>query len=320
MFHMDLTIVITASVFFMMLLTFFGISSYANSRAKRQQWAQRLRGEEESAASAVVQESSAPDQPRLFKFLGAIGEATKPKNVDELSHIRRTLVKAGYRSVDAPLIFFGARLLLAIALPAMFAVLRTSALPMLPSTQTMFLFIFLAVAGFYAPNLWVKIRIQRRQQKILEGFPDALDLMTVCVEAGLGLDAALNQVADEIGMSNRILSEELKLVNLELRAGQSRQNALRNLSLRTDLEDVNNFTTLLIQTDNFGTSIGQTLRVYSDTMRTKRYHRAEEMAAKLPVKLLLPLIFFIFPSLFVVIIGPGAIQIMRILLPTLSRQ
>ena len=317
---MDLTIVITGAVFFMTLLTVFGISSYAGSHAKQKEWAQRLRGQEDSATWAVVQESSAPEQPRLFKFLGALGEATKPKNVDEMSHLRRTLVKAGYRSVEAPLIFVGARLLLAIALPAVFAVLRTSALPMLPHMQTMSLFIFLAVAGFYTPNLWVKTKIQRRQQKILAGFPDALDLMTVCVEAGLGLDAAMNQVADEISMSNRILSEELKLVNLELRAGQSRQNALRNLSLRTDLEDVNNFTTLLIQTDNFGTSISQTLRVHSDTMRTKRHHRAEEQAAKLPVKLLLPLIFFIFPSMFVVIAGPAIIRIMRLPLPKMAGQ
>src|SRR5919108_4492658 len=139
----------------MTLLTIFGLSSYASSRAKQKEWAQRLRGSEESATWAVAQESSTPEQPRLFKFLGAIGEATKPKNVDEMSHLRRTLVKAGYRSVDAPLIFFGARLLLAIAMPAAFAVLRTSALPMLPYTQTMVLFIFLAVAGFYTPNLWV---------------------------------------------------------------------------------------------------------------------------------------------------------------------
>jgi tight adherence protein C len=315
---MDLTIVITASVFFMTLLAFFGISSYASSRAKQKEWAQRLRGSEESAASVVVQESSAPDQPSFFKFLGAIGEATKPKDVDEMSHLRRTLVKAGYRSADAPLIFFGARLLLAIALSIAFAVLRTSALPMLSPTHTMVLFVLLAAVGFYTPNLWVKMRTQRRQQKILEGFPDALDLLTVCVEAGLGLDAALNQVADEISMNNKVLSEELKLVNLELRAGQSRQNALRNLSLRTDLEDVNNFTTLLIQTDNFGTSIGQTLRVHSDTMRTKRHHRAEEKAAKLPVKLLFPLLFFIFPSMFVVILGPAVIQIMRTLLPMMA--
>jgi tight adherence protein C len=317
---MDMTIVITAAVFFMTLLTFYGISSYAGFRAKQKEWAQRLKGQADSSTWVVVQETAAPEQARLFKFLGALGEATKPKNVDEMSHLRRTLVKAGYRSVEAPLIFFGARLLLALALPIAFAVLRTSALPMLPHTQTMVLFIITAVVGFYGPNLWIKIKTQRRQQKILAGFPDALDLMTVCVEAGLGLDAAMNQVADEISMSNRVLSEELKLVNLELRAGQSRQNALRNLSLRTDLEDVNNFTTLLIQTDNFGTSIGQTLRVHSDAMRTKRHNRAEEAAAKLPVKILFPLIFFIFPSMFVVIMGPAVIQIMRVLLPTLAHR
>ncbi|HXH13864.1 MAG TPA: type II secretion system F family protein [Alphaproteobacteria bacterium] len=315
---MDLTIIITVSVFFMMLLTVFGISSYASSRTKQKEWTQRLRGKEEFAPAAWVQDNSSPEQPRLFKFLGSLGEAAKPKNVDEMSHMRRTLIKAGYRSVDAPLIFFGARLLIAIVLPAVFAVLRTSALPMLSYMHTMVLFVLLAVAGFYAPNLWVKMRTQRRQRKITEGFPDALDLMTVCVEAGLGLDAALNQVAAEISMNNQVLGEELKLVNLELRAGQSRQNALRNLSLRTDLEDVNNFTTLLIQTDHFGTSMGQALRVHSDTMRTKRHSRAEEAAAKLPVKLLFPLVFFIFPSMFVVILGPAVIQIIRILLPTMA--
>ena len=167
---MDLTIVITAAVFFMTFLTFYGISSYAGSRAKQKEWAQRLRGQADSSTWAVVQESSAPEQPRLFKFLGALGEATKSKNVDEMSHLRRTLVKAGYRSVEAPLIFFGARLLLAIALPAAFAVVRTSALPMLPHTQTMVLFILTAVVGFYGPNLWVKMKTQRRQQKILAGF------------------------------------------------------------------------------------------------------------------------------------------------------
>jgi tight adherence protein C len=317
---MDLTIVITAAVFVMTLLTFVGLSSYVGSRAKQKEWAQRLRGQEEIALSTVVQESAASDQSRLFRFLGALGEATKPKSVDEMSHLRRNLVKAGYRSVQAPLIFFGARLLLAIALPVAFAVLSTSALPMLPNMQTMALFILTAVVGFYAPNFWVKIKTKRRQQQIMEGFPDALDLMTVCVEAGLGLDSAMNQVADEISMSNTVLSEELKLVNLELRAGQSRQNALRNLSLRADLEDVNNFTTLLIQTDSFGTSIGQTLRVHSDSMRTKRHNRAEEQAAKLPVKLLFPLLFFIFPSMFVIIMGPAVIQIIRVLLPNMGHQ
>jgi tight adherence protein C len=316
---MELSIVITAAVFFMTLLMVFGISSYASSRTQQKEWRERLKGIGESAAE-LLPESAPSSGTRLFKFLETVGEAAKPKNFEELSQLRKTLIKAGYRRVDAPLVFFGAKLCLAGALPVIFSLLRASVIPPLPYTQTMMFFVLAAVAGFYAPTVWVRLKTQRRQQEIVEGFPDALDLMTVCVEAGLGLDAAMNQVAEEVKLNHKVLSEELKLVNLELRAGQSRQNALRNLSLRTDLEDINNFVTLLIQTDNFGTSIGQALRVHSDTMRTKRHHRAEEKAAKLPVKLLFPLIFFIFPSMFVVIMGPAVIQVMRILLPTLVRQ
>jgi tight adherence protein C len=157
-----------------------------------------------------------------------------------------------------------------------------------------------------------------RQEKILVGFPDALDLMVVCVEAGLGLDAAINRVGEEMKVSNALLSEEFRLLGLELRAGKTRRDALKNLGLRTGLEEVKSLMTLLIQTDKFGTSIAQALRVHSDSMRTKRYQRAEEMAAKLPVKLVFPLILFIFPALFVVIVGPAVIKIFRVLLPSLG--
>jgi tight adherence protein C len=317
---MELPIVITVAIFFITLLTVFSLFSFVGYRTKQKAWRDRLKGIGDSAEIEPFPDSSPSSGTRLFKFLGAVGEATKPKDIEEMSHLRRTLVKAGYRRVDAPLVFFGVKLCLAIVLAVIFALLRTSVVPSLSYAQTMMLFVLAAAAGFYVPSLWVRLKIRSRQQQILEGFPDALDLMTVCVEAGLGLDAALNQVADEISMSHRVLSEELKLVNLELRAGQSRPNALRNLSLRSNLEDINNFATLLIQTDNFGTSIGQALRVHSDAMRTKRHHRAEEQAAKLPVKLLFPLIFFIFPCMFIVIMGPAIIQIMRVLLPTMSGQ
>lgn len=150
---------------------------------------------------------------------------------------------------------------------------------------------------------------------MLKGFPDALDLMVVCVEAGMALDSAVSRVGEEMRLSNKALSEEFKQVSLELRAGMPRRDALRNLAVRTDLEDVNSLVGLLIQTDKFGTSVAQALRVYSDTMRTKRAQRAEEMAAKMPVKLMIPLILFIFPSILVTIIGPAAIKILRYLLP-----
>jgi tight adherence protein C len=147
-----------------------------------------------------------------------------------------------------------------------------------------------------------------------------LDLMVVCVEAGLGLDQAIGRVGEEVGRSHPALSDELNLLAMELRTGVSRQEALRNLALRTDLEEVRNLVALLIQTDRFGTSIGQALRVHADSMRTTRRLKAEELAAKLPVKLLFPLVFFIFPSMFIVIIGPAAIKMVRIIFPAMAGQ
>jgi tight adherence protein C len=168
--------------------------------------------------------------------------------------------------------------------------------------------------GFYLPDIYLRRIIAKRREKLFEGLPDALDLLLVCVEAGMGLDAAFNRVAEEIKLSNKTLSDELKIMNLELMAGKARKDALRDLAIRTDLEDMNGLVTLLIQTDKFGTSLSQALRVYSDTFRTIRSQRAEEMAAKLPVKLILPLVLFIFPSLLVAILGPAFIRLYQVLI------
>ena len=181
----------------------------------------------------------------------------------------------------------------------------------LPAQHFLVLVIFFAAAGFYLPDVFLYRRSQIRKKKIFEGFPDALDLMVVCVEAGMGLDAAIKRVGDEMAIKSKVLSEEFRMLSLELRAGKPRADALRNLAMRTDLEDVASLVTLLIQTDKFGTRVAQALRVHSDAMRTKRYQRAEEIAGKLPVKMVFPLIFFIFPSLFVTIIGPAVIRIYR---------
>jgi tight adherence protein C len=169
----------------------------------------------------------------------------------------------------------------------------------------------LTVIGFYLPNLWLSLRISSRREQLLVGFPDALDLLVVCAEAGMGLDAAIKRVGDEVKLSSKVISDEFKVLNLELRAGKSRRDALKNLALRTDLDDINSLVTLLIQTDKFGTSVAQALRVHSESMRAKRGQRVEEMAAKLPVKLLFPMIFCIFPVLFLVTIGPALIQVFR---------
>jgi tight adherence protein C len=172
--------------------------------------------------------------------------------------------------------------------------------------------------GYYLPNYVLAKAIRLRQRDIFEDFPDAVDLMTVCMEAGLGTEAALNKVADEIVHKSPQLSEELRLVNLELRAGASRDQALRNLALRTGVDEVQGFVTMIIQAGRFGTSIAQSLRVHSESVRTLRRQRAEETAAKVPLKLLFPLIFCIFPALMLVIMGPAVIQMVRVVMPTMS--
>jgi tight adherence protein C len=183
----------------------------------------------------------------------------------------------------------------------------------LPMFLTVALVIGFSVAGSYLPNLWLSLKTSRRKEAILRGFPDALDLLVICVEAGMGLDAAIKRVGEEMRLSNKVLSDEFGLLNLEIRAGKDRKEALRSMADRINLEDVSSFVSLLIQTDRLGTSVSQAVRIQSDSSRTKRSQKLEEMAAKIPVKLLFPTIFCIFPSLFVVILGPAVIRIFKVL-------
>ncbi len=279
--------------------------------ARMEQTREQKESEEKTIVGSMIKD-------RFLRITRSVGEKIRPKSEEELSHLRKTFLKAGYRRESAPIIFFGMKGLLAILLAAIFFLIKAFFLKTMTSLNLTLFSLILALIGFHLPNLWLQMRIAGRKEKILKGFPDALDLMVVCVEAGTGLDAAINRVGEEMKLSNKVLSEEFKLLSLELRAGKPRRDALRNLALRTDLEDVNSLMTLLIQTEKFGTSIGQALRVYSDSMRTKRYQKAEEIAAKLPVKLVFPLIIFIFPALFVAVVGPAAIKIFKVLLPALG--
>jgi tight adherence protein C len=167
--------------------------------------------------------------------------------------------------------------------------------------------------GWVAPAFWLGARISARQKEMIKALPDALDLLVVCVEAGLGLNQAMVRVAEEIGAVSPVLGGQLTLMNLEMRGGVPREEALRNLADRTGIEDIRSFVTMLIQTDRFGTAIADALRIHSDTLRTKRRQRAEEAAAKTAIKMLFPLVFFIFPALFVVILGPAVIQVVETL-------
>jgi tight adherence protein C len=237
-------------------------------------------------------------------MLRELGERVGGKEESDLSDTKRRMVQAGIQNPSAPMIYNGARIALPLGM-ATFGLLFLAR----SGSFGMIAVIFMAGFGWIAPSFWLDSKIRKRQKEIQRALADALDLMVTCVEAGLGLNQAIMRVAEEIRHISTELSRELMMVNFEIRAGRPREEALRNLGQRSGVEDLRELTTMLIQTDRFGTSVTQALRVHSDTLRTKRRQRAEEAAAKTTIKILFPLLFCIFPGLFVVIIGPGAINI-----------
>jgi tight adherence protein C len=253
----------------------------------------------------------------VAQAVGPFAKVLAPSGDWQDAPLRLRFINAGIRRDDARLIYFGCKTVLPLVLAfGTWLVLRTFT-AMEEMTVTMNLMIA-ALAGCYAPNLALALRLRERKREIFEHFPDAADLMLVCVEAGLGLDAALTKIADEMGMQSRALAEELHLTNLEMRAGASRAQSLRNLALRTGIEEVGTFATMLAQSDKFGTSVGESLRVFSEDLRHKRQVRAEEHAAKVPTKMLIPLCLCIFPAIIMVVLGPALIVIARTIGPILS--
>lgn len=238
----------------------------------------------------------------------------------EQSPMRVRFYNAGFRSLTAPLVYFAAKTVLTFVLPGLFLLYAlASNLPLQPALLLTLALVFAAI-GYYLPNAVLSRLVSIHQRELFEAFPDALDLMRVCVEAGLGLDAAIERVGREMALESSALSNEFRLVGLELRAGASRSSALRNMALRVGLEEIDALVSMLVQADRFGTSIAESLQVHSEALRTKRRLTAEEAAAKLPVKLLVPLIFCIFPALLTVLLGPAAISVMQILIPRMSGQ
>lgn len=252
----------------------------------------------------------------FVKVAGPLANLSAPEGDWDGSPLKIRFLNAGIRRNDARLVYFAAK----TVLPAMFALLAYWVWgPTAPDALTLlFHLLAAATAGCFLPNLVVHLKARRRKREIFENVPDAADLMLVCVEAGLSLDAALTKVADEIRMNSLPLAEELHLTNLEMRAGGSREQALRNLALRTGVEELRVFSVMLTQADKFGSSIGDALRVFSDDLRHKRQARAEERAAKIPTKMLFPLVACIFPSIIMVILGPAVIQIVRTIIPSIT--
>ena len=247
----------------------------------------------------------------LVALVKRVGERA-PKNAKELGSLRLRLVQAGFRRPEAMTVFFGIRVMLALGL----FLLLSSSLIIKPNVS-------IALAGvgvgYIVPGMVLARLAKRRAHRIRLSLADALDLLVVSVEAGLGLDQALTRVGAELAFAYSDLSDELRLVNLELRAGKPRSEALRNLADRTGVDDLNSLVTMLIQTDKFGTSVARSLRVYSETLRTKRRQRAEEAAAKTGVKMVFPLVFCIFPAIWVVTIGPAAIKVVTVLFPMIEK-
>jgi tight adherence protein C len=234
-----------------------------------------------------------------------------PEEGWEKSALRTRFMNAGWRNPAAPALYFASKTMLALTLPALAGIALALVPAALAGTKVLFLLLLAASCGYYLPNVVLARIVQRRKRDIFESIPDALDLLTVCVEAGLSLERALVKVAGEIHIKSVTLAQELQLVLMEMRAGFSKEKSLRNFALRVGLDDVDSLVAMLIQSERFGTSIGDALRVYSDTLRNKRRVVAEEAAAKIGLKLLFPLIFCIFPTLLVVLLGPAVLQLMR---------
>jgi len=249
----------------------------------------------------------APRLKNVREVLKKVGTKV-PRSASEMGKVRLRLVQAGYRGEEALPMFYGIRIALALVAFTAFAT------PLLVRPNVM-MGLGGSLLGYVLPGMVLARMARRRQHKMQLALPDALDLLVVSVEAGLGLDQALLRVGEELGTAHPDLSDELRLATLELRAGKGRADALRNLADRTGLEDMASLVTMLVQTDKFGTSVAQSLRVHSDVLRVKRRQRAEEAAAKTGVKMVFPLVFCIFPSIWVVTIGPAAIKFVEVLFP-----
>ncbi len=251
--------------------------------------------------------AKAPAETKLLEMLAG----------KELSGTRLLLNQAGFRKEGAYRTFVVIRCVLPVGL-AVLAVLYAKAVG-LANQATILLVLAGGIVGYLTPATILRGRIRKRQEEITDSLPDALDLLVICVEAGLGLNASFVKITEEFRLSSPAMSEEFDVVNREMVAGKPRQEALRSLADRTGVEDVKSLVAMLIQTEKLGTSLSQSLRVHSDSLRTKRRQRAEEAAAKTTIKLIFPLVFLMFPALFIVILGPAFIQITKILYPAINK-
>ncbi|MEN8169056.1 MAG: type II secretion system F family protein [Pseudomonadota bacterium] len=298
--------VLYGSVFLFVVVTIAGFSLWLMSGIGPVERRLREISEGNSRSSHVRHSEGAFD----VKWVEPLVKLIEPKEGWQSSTLTSRLVRAGIRAPNAINYLVAAKIIAAFVLPLMIiAPFIFSPTTTLGTAEIAVLVSLGGLVGFYLPDFILGRKAKRRTLYFEEGFPDAMDMLVVCVEAGLGLDAALQRVGNELQISHPELATELKLLTLELRAGKGRADALRSLAERTTLDDVRSLTSILIQAEHFGTSVAEALRQHSNEMRTLRLQRARERAAKLPVKMIFPIIFFIFPALFLVVLAPSLLRI-----------
>jgi len=272
---------------------------------------QRLKQTHSAASKDAIREAL-PVQPDSgwHALLLSMSKLSVPQGNWQNSQLRLKFIRAGFRGPTAAQTYFAVKTTLTLILPLLAALLIFVGSPATTYPRLALYALSLAGIGYYLPDIYLRWMTSRRSDEMRDTLPDLIDLLVICTEAGLGMDAAINRVSLEIARSSKILAEEFNLAALEIRAGSGRSTALKNLALRINLEDLDGLVSMLVQADRFGTSVAESLRIQSEVMRMKRMQRAEEIAAKVPVKMLIPLIFLIFPALLSVLIGPAVIQIL----------
>jgi tight adherence protein C len=273
------------------------------TRIVRQAWAPA------AAATTIPKPANTQNVARVINILSKL---SLPEEGWQSSAVQLKFLQAGIRSKKAPQYYFAVKTLLSIVLPVVLALFLHFAKPEVTLARAMIFVSLTAAAGYYLPELLLGFITQQRVERMRDTLPDMVDLMVICTESGMSIDSAVARISREMASTSPDLAQEFYLSALEMRAGATRIEALRNLALRSKLEALDDLVSVLIQADKFGTSLAESLRVQSDTMRTRRSQRAEELAAKIPVKMLIPLILFIFPTLLMVLLGPAIIQVIKV--------
>ncbi len=302
-------IIIIIGLLLIVSITLISYSVISTRVQRRELVSKRLKETKPTQVKVQKQPDRNTPTVRWFKEKAApvLAKPVKPKSADEQSQLKIRLANAGIRKESAPMIFLASKTILGLGL--LITTLLVSASSGHPAQKILSMTIFAGGIGFLLPDLWLYLATKDRQEKLRHALPDCLDLMVVSVEAGLGLDSAMMKVSNEMGRVHPELSEEFMLTNMEIQMGLPRAEALQNLADRTAVPEIRSLTAMLIQAEKFGTSIAKALRTHADSLRTKRRQEAEERAAKTAVKLILPLILFIFPAIFVVLAGPAVLKL-----------